>query len=110
MRAMGGAVLGFESVILLLTIPVLVAVSDVDTGRAFAPGLGLAGLAIVAAAFLSRPFGLWLGHLVQAGAVLMGFAVPVMFFLGAVFAGLWVLAIVLGRRVDAAKAARSDAT
>lgn len=110
MRALCGAVLGFESIVLLLTIPVLVAVSDVDAAPAFSAGLGLAGLAVAGAAMLSRPHGLWIGHLVQVGAVLLGFVVPVMFFLGAIFAALWVMAIVLGSRVDEAKAARTDAT
>jgi hypothetical protein len=32
-----------------------------------------------------------------------------MFALGAMFSALWVLAIVLGRRVDEAKAARANA-
>jgi hypothetical protein len=108
MRGMCGAVLGFETVILLLTIPVLIAVADVDAAWALAGGLGLAGLAVVAVASLRQPFGYWLGHAVQVGAVGLGFWVPVMFFLGTVFAALWVLALVLGRRVDEAKAARAD--
>jgi Protein of unknown function (DUF4233) len=110
MRAMCGAVLGFESIVLLLTIPVLIGVADVDAALAFPAGFGLAGLAIVGAALLARPVGVWLGHLVQVGAVALGFAVPVMFFLGAVFAALWVMALVLGRRVEEAKAARADST
>jgi Protein of unknown function (DUF4233) len=108
MRVMCGAVLGFETVILLLTIPVLIAVADVDATWAFVGGLGLAGLAVVAVASLRYAFGYWLGHAVQVGAVGLGFWVPVMFFLGTVFAALWVLALVLGRRVDEAKAARAE--
>ena len=109
MRAMCASVLALESVILLLTAPVLLAVTDVDTAWALTLGLGLGVLAIVAAASLRFAFGYWLGHLVQAGAIAMGFLLPVMFFLGAVFAGLWVLAFVLGRRVEEAKAARDSA-
>jgi Protein of unknown function (DUF4233) len=110
MRVMCGAVLGFESVILLLTIPVLVTVSDVDGTWAVAIGVGLAVLAVAGAATLRHPYGYWLGHLVQVGAVGLGFLTPVMFLLGAIFAGLWVLALVLGRRVEDAKAARADST
>jgi Protein of unknown function (DUF4233) len=110
MRVMCGAVLGFESVILLLTIPVLVTVADVDTAWALAVGLGLAVLAVVGSATLRHPYGYWLGHLVQVGAVGLGFLTPVMFLLGAIFAALWVLALVLGRRVEEAKAARADST
>jgi Protein of unknown function (DUF4233) len=108
MRAMCGGVLGLESVILLLTIPVLIAVADVDAAWALATGFGLAGLAIAGAATLRHPYGYWIGHLVQVGAVALGFLVPVMFFLGAIFAALWVLALVLGRRVEDIKAARAE--
>jgi Protein of unknown function (DUF4233) len=110
MRAMCASVLALESVILLLTAPTLVAVTDVEVAWALTAGLGLGLLAIVAAASLRAPFGYWLGHVVQVGAVAMGFLLPVMFFLGAVFAALWVLALVLGRRVEDAKAARPDPT
>jgi Protein of unknown function (DUF4233) len=101
MRVMCGAVLGFESLVVLLAIPVLIVVSDVDVAAALVAGLGLAVLGILAAAGLGRGYGQPLGHVVQVGAIALGFLTPVMFFLGAVFAGLWVLAIVLGRRVDA---------
>ena len=109
MRTMCASVLGLQSVILFLTTPVLITVADVDVTWALVAGLGLGVLAIVAAASLRSPYGYWLGHLVQVGAVAMGFLLPVMFFLGAIFAGLWVLALVLGRRVEEAKAARSGA-
>lgn len=110
MRVMCASVLGFESVILFLTAPVLITVADVDVAWALVSGLGLGVLAIVAAASLRSPYGYRLGHLVQVGAVAMGFLLPVMFFLGAVFAALWVLALVLGRRVEDVKAARSGVT
>ena len=110
MRTMCASVLGLQSVILFLTTPVLITVADVDVTWALVAGLGLGVLAIVAAASLRSPYGYWLGHLVQVGAMAMGFLLPVMFFLGSVFAGLWVLALVLGRRVEEAKAARSGAT
>ena len=110
MRTMCASVLGLQSVILFLTTPVLITVADVDVTWALVAGLGLGVLAIVAAAALRSPYGYWLGHLVQAGAVAMGFLLPVMFFLGAVFAALWVLALVLGRRVEDVKAARSGVT
>jgi hypothetical protein len=34
--------------------------------------------------------------------------VPGLLILGLIFSGLWITALVLGRRVDAAKAARAD--
>ena len=46
------------------------------------------------------------GSLLQVLLILAGLVVPVMFFLGAVFAALWVLAIYLGRRVARIQADR----
>ncbi|MFF1480081.1 DUF4233 domain-containing protein [Streptomyces sp. NPDC058301] len=53
---------------------------------------------------LTRPGGLQLGWALQIALIASGFVVPHMFFLGAVFAGLWWASIHYGRQVDAAKA------
>ncbi|HZG07237.1 MAG TPA: DUF4233 domain-containing protein [Streptomyces sp.] len=53
---------------------------------------------------LTRPGGLQLGWALQIGLIVSGFVVPAMFFLGAVFAGLWWASIHFGRKVDEAKA------
>jgi len=107
MRAVCAAVLGLEAVVLGLTTPVMIAVDDVGTTPALLCGLGLAALALVAAATLPRRWAYALGHLVQVGAVALGLIVPVMFALGGIFAALWVAALVVGRRVEEAKAARA---
>ena len=105
MRTLCASVLAFEAVVLLLFVPVAVQLGDVDGAAAWwlaAPG----GLAIVAAGVLRSRVGLVLGSLVQVLAIGLGFVVPVMFFLGALFAALWVLAIVLGRRAEALQTSR----
>ena len=45
------------------------------------------------------------GWVVQAAAVLLGFVVPIMFFLGAVFALLWGTAVLLGVKIERERAA-----
>jgi len=107
MRMMCAATLGLQSIVLFLTALVLTALTDVGAAAAWSIGIGLAVLALVAAGSLRRPFGYWLGHLTQVLSVALGFLIPVMFFLGGVFAALWALALVLGSRVDEAKAARA---
>ncbi len=107
MRMMCAASLGLQSIVLLLTPLVLVVSTDVGTAESWSIGIGLALLALVAAGSLRRPYGYWLGHLTQVLAIGLGFVIPVMFFLGGVFAALWVLALGLGRSVDEAKAARA---
>jgi hypothetical protein len=42
------------------------------------------------------------GTVLQALVIATGVIVPVMYFLGAIFAGLWVIGIWLGHRVDVA--------
>ncbi|WP_433023267.1 DUF4233 domain-containing protein [Kribbella sp. CA-294648] len=106
---LAGIVLGFEFVILALVTPVMISVSDVDPSTAVPLCLGLAVLALVAAGLLRFRIGLILGSVIQVAAIGLGFVVPVMFVLGIAFAGFWVAAIVLGRRIDEAKAAQAAA-
>ncbi len=104
MRTLCASVLAFEAVVLLLAVPVAVQLGDVDGAAAWwvaVPGV----LAIIAAGLQRTRVGLALGSLVQALAIGLGFVVTVMFFLGALFASLWVLAIVLGRRADRMRSA-----
>lgn len=106
MRTLCSSVLLFEAIVLGLAIPVALALSDADGGTVVAVGLTLVVLCFVAAGLLGRgSAGLAVGWVVQVGAVLSGFVVPVMFFLGAVFGLLWFYAIQLGRKGDAATAA-----
>jgi len=109
MRGTCAGVLGLESVVLFLTAPVLITLTDVGTALGWLIGVGLAVLCIAGAALMGRPAGLWIGHLVQVLAFALGLVVPVMFVLGGIFAALWITAVRLGRRVDEAKAARSAA-
>lgn len=107
MLAMCAGVLGLESVALFLTAPVLISLTDVGTALGWTIGIGLAVLCLLGASLMRRGFGLWIGHLVQVLAIALGFVVTVMFVLGVMFAVLWILALVLGRRVDEAKALRA---
>lgn len=61
-------------------------------------------LSVLLCGMISRPGGLQLGWALQIGLIVSGFVVPTMFFLGAVFAGLWWASIHYGRQIDEAKA------
>ena len=104
-RAMCATILVLEAVVLGLTAPVMIAVADVATTTALLVGLGLALAAFLAAGMLGRPGGYALGTAVQVAAVALGLVVTVMFVLGAVFGGLWALALSLGRRIESDRAA-----
>jgi len=106
-RAMGSGVLVLEAIVLMLAAIPMTTLGNVSwqTSVVVCVGLGLA--AVLTCGLLGRPAGVVAGSLVQVAAIGLGFVVPIMFVLGAVFAALWVVAVVLGRRVDAAKAART---
>jgi len=107
MKTLCAAVLAFESIILVLAIPVAI------QSNATSPVVGLVGgiILVLAAIYLSaaqrrHDWALTGGWVMQAILILLGFLVPIMFFLGAVFAVLWFYAIRVGRQGDAIKAAR----
>ncbi|WP_084774185.1 DUF4233 domain-containing protein [Nonomuraea candida] len=102
MRRLGGTVLGMEAIVVGLSTPVAISVGGVAPGLAVTVGIGLAVLCVVVAGLLKRPFGYIAGSVVQVLAICTGFVVPMMFFLGALFAALWITAIIVARRVEGA--------
>jgi len=102
-RTMCAAVLSFEAVVVGLSVPVMIRVNDVEPTPAAVAGLGLTLLAVVTAALLRFPWAYGLGWAVQVGAVALGFLTTAMFVVGGLFAGLWVVAVVLGRRIESAR-------
>lgn len=61
-------------------------------------------LCVILAGMVSRPGAVPVGWALQIGLIASGFVVPVMFFLGALFAALWWASVHFGRKVDEAKA------
>lgn len=104
-RGMCAGILVLEAITLGLTTPVMITVADVPTGTALAIGLGLCVACIVVAGLLRAEWGYWLGWLIQVWAVGLGFLVPMMFFVGALFALLWGSAYGLGRKIERERAA-----
>ena len=80
--------------------------SDVS-GRTVAVAAGVTALlALVAAGLLRHRVGFVLGWLVQVVLVVSGVWVPMMFFIGIVFAVVWGFVLVAGGRADAVTAQR----
>lgn len=94
------SILGFEAIVFGLAIAGMIQVSGVPVGLAFGLGLAAAALAVLAAALLRRPPGYPLGWLTQVAAVALGLATPMMYAVGGMFALLWVVCFVLGRRIE----------
>ncbi|MBW8794113.1 MAG: DUF4233 domain-containing protein [Streptomyces sp.] len=53
---------------------------------------------------LTRPAGIALGWALQIALIASGIFVPTMYFMGAIFAGLWWASVHYGRKIDEAKA------
>jgi hypothetical protein len=103
-RGMCAAILCLEAITLGLTTPVMVTVADVDTGTALAIGLGLTVACLLLAGMLRAEWAYGVGWLIQVAAIGLGFVVPLMFFLGALFALLWGTAYFLGRKIERERA------
>lgn len=104
------SVLLFEVICCGLAIPVMVTIEEVPTATAAIVGGAVALLALVSAAVMRHPaVGYPLGWLTQVGAVAMGLLTPGMYFVGGLFAGLWIISFVLGKRLERLTASSQDA-
>ncbi|GIH90297.1 DUF4233 domain-containing protein [Planobispora siamensis] len=100
MRRLCASVLGMEAIVVGLITPVAINVQGVEPPVAVAVGIGLAVLCVLVIGMLKRPFAYIAGSVVQVLAIASGFLVPTMFFLGVIFAALWITAIFVARRVE----------
>ena len=106
MRTLCAAVLTFESIIVLLSIPVAIVVYGLAAPVGVIGGGVLMIACLLVAGSQKRTWGLTAGWVLQVLIIATGFIVLAMFFLGVVFAIMWFYAIRVGRQGDAIKAAR----
>ena len=104
-RGMCAAVLCLEAIVVGLSTLVMLSLTDVSATTAVLTGVGMAVLCLLVAGALRSEIGYAAGWLVQLGAIGLGFVVPMMFFLGALFALLWGTADFLGRKIERERAA-----
>ena len=64
----------------------------------------IAIVAILTAGLLKKKFGWIIGSLLQIAIIAYGYFVTPMYFMGALFAILWISAIVVGRKGEAIRA------
>ena len=104
MRILGATVLVMEG--LTVSFGLLLAMSSVssaDTIWLWAGG-ALALLLILTAGLLKRRSGWIVGSILQVGVFAYGFVLTAMFAMGVLYAGLWIAAIVVGRKGETARA------
>lgn len=98
MRRLASSVLVFEALVVVFAFLVALAVNDADPMVA---GIGAAVLiagAVAITALLRYRWAYVAGSVLQVLMIASGIAVSAMYFLGAVFAALWIAAIWLGSR------------
>jgi hypothetical protein len=110
MRTLCAATLIAETMVIGFAALVAMKLSDVPSGTLWAvTGAGML-LCVLLCAVVDRPWGVTVGWVLQAGLIATGFVVPMMFVVGAIFAGVWYAAVYCGRRIDAVKAAHAAKT
>ena len=104
-RGMCAAVLALEGIVVGLSTPVMIVVSDVAAGTALLVGPGVAVACLLLAGLLRSEAAYVAGWVVQAAAIGLGVLATAMYFLGAVFALLWGTAYFLGKKIERERAA-----
>jgi hypothetical protein len=101
-KILGASVLVAES--MTMGFAILLAMKD-HSNAAIIYGCVISFLLFVAAGLVRRPGGFVIGSIMQIAMIGFGFVVPSFFIIGVVLIGLWVAAIVVGRKGEAARAA-----
>lgn len=94
-------------VVLFATLVVFGLRSDtIPIGVILGVGLALSAVLIVACAFLTKPYGMLLGWVLQVLVLATGIVEPMMFLVGILFALTWLYGIRTGARLDRENAER----
>jgi hypothetical protein len=94
---------------LIMGFALLLAMNDASQA-AITMGVILALLLLLTPGLLKKKSGWILGSALQLLMLAYAFVVPTMIFVGVIFAGLWIAAIVVGRKGEAARAALNAQT
>lgn len=109
-RLFATTVLSLEAFVAFFAALVAYGLQLAPPSAVWAVGGGLAVGALLSAGLLRTTVGYVLGSAVQVWFVLTGLVLPAMFFVGGVFAVLWVVGLRLGGRIDAERAERLAAS
>jgi hypothetical protein len=99
-RGICAAVLVFEAMVVFFATLVALDLSDIDHATLWLVCATVSVACLALAGLLRRRWAFTAGSVLQLLIIGTGVVVPTMYFLGAVFGGLWALAIFLGRRVE----------
>jgi len=101
MRVLSAAVLSMEAFV--MGFAVLLAMGEHGGGALSIGGL-IAILLLLNAGLMKKKLGWIIGSILQVAMIAYGYVVTPMYFMGALFAGLWVAAFIVGRKGEAIRA------
>ena len=103
-RTMAAATLALEAFVAFFAALVAKDFSSVSGPRAVLAGATIAVALLVVAGSLRARAGYLLGTVLQLVLIATGFWVPMMFFIGVVFAALWTVSLYWGIRIERERA------
>lgn len=106
-RQLAALVLVLEAMVVFFAILVAKDLSDLSTGSLTLLGGGLALVCLLLSGLLRYPWAYAVGSLLQVVLILCGLVVPVMWFVGALFAVMWFGFLYLSAYVDRLNHARA---
>jgi hypothetical protein len=108
-RILAAGVLVAEALVVLFAVLVAKDLSDLSTATVVTVGSAISVACLLLCAMLKHAWSVGAGWLLQLIILLTGFVLPAMFFMGAVFAVLWFVALRLGGRAERIQADRLQA-
>jgi hypothetical protein len=108
------AILGLEALAALFATLLVVGMSNAGVVKASAGAIWGLGLWLTlmlgyAAGQQKKPWGVWLGWVLQAPLILGFFIDPAITIIGVIFLALWIAALRIGGRIDSERAERDAA-
>lgn len=94
------SVLAFEIVVFWLALAGMIRISGVPASTALIWVSVASVLAIIATFGLRAGWGYWFAWATQLAAVALGLLTPWMYLMGIIFALIWIMSFVLGRRLE----------
>jgi len=102
--SLGQVVLGFELIVVGLASLTIFGLGALPPALALGGGAAVCLLMLATIALMMKyKWAFILGWVVQLIVVLSGFAVTMLFLIGAVFAGIWTFAMTTGAKLDSQK-------
>lgn len=97
-----------EAIVVFFVVLVVFGLKVLPPVLAFGGGAALFAILLVAGRLVRWPVGVWIGWLLQAVLVAVGILVPLMYFIGTLFLGIWIYCFVTGFRLDRRNAVPID--